>query len=187
MHFTGRLARGSQPALRRRRGADRFRRSIRRPVFEPDLTASFDDRVHFRARLQESGECPDEPADARPAEGEALRDADDAVGRCAAAQRLGQKRSEVAEVARDDGPLLVGQRCEMDPVGPASQIGPFANRDDVVALGSELAGDLGGEVLVEEQPQADSASCAARHLASSAAFKSATRLIHSSMSAWLAP
>jgi len=71
----------------------------------------------------------------------------------------------------------------MDAVRPASQVGPFADRDDVVALRSELAGDFGGEVLVEEQPQADSASCAARHFASSAAFRSITRAIQSSISA----
>jgi hypothetical protein len=46
----------------------------------------------------------------------------------------------------------------MEAVRSAPQVGAFTHGDDIVALGSELAGDLRGEVLVEEQSQADSAS-----------------------------
>jgi hypothetical protein len=40
----------------------------------------------------------------------------------------------------------------VDPVRTTSELRPFADGDDVVAELAELAGDLGREVLVEEQP-----------------------------------
>jgi len=108
--------------------------------------------------VEQRGEGPDEPADAGSAQRETVVDADDSVGRRSPPDRVGQQTPEVAEIPGDDGPLLVGQRCEVDAVRPASQVGALPHGDDIVALRPKLPGDLRGEVLVEEQSQADSAS-----------------------------
>ena len=129
-----------------------------RRIIEPDLAAELDDGVGFPVGVEQRGQGQDEPADVLPAQRKTVRDAHDSVGWRAAPHRVGQQGAEVAEIPGDDGPLLLRQRREVDAVRPTPQIGPFPHGDDIVALRSELAGDLGREVLVEEQSQPASAS-----------------------------
>jgi hypothetical protein len=132
--------------------------------------------------LEERVEGCYEPPDPITVEREACRHAHQAIGARAASQRLGEQWSEVPEIARYDRSLLVGKRREVDAVRASSQVGALANFDDVVAVFPQLPGDLGREVLVEQQLQAEIASWAARQVLSSRSLSVCTRSIQSSIS-----
>jgi hypothetical protein len=70
----------------------------------------------------------------------------------------------------------------VDAVRASSQVGALADCDDVVAVFTQLPGDLGREVLVEQQLQAEIACWAARQVLSSRSLSVCTRSIQSSIS-----
>ena len=93
--------------------------------------------------LEQRVEFRDEEPDPITVETEARRHAHQAIGARPAPQRFGEQRPEVPEIARYDRSLLVSERGEVDAVRAASQVGALANRDDVVAVFTQLSGDLG--------------------------------------------
>lgn len=156
-------------------------------LFEPDLAAEPDRDIRCGVGLQHGVECAHEPSDSVAVEPKAPGHADESVGLGACPKGLGEQRAEVAEVSGDDRALLVRQRCEVDAVRATLEIRAFADGDNVVAAVSQLAGDLGREVLVEQQLQLENASRAARHLVSSRALCARTRPIQASISSRLEP
>src|SRR5450755_1533192 len=123
-----------------------------------------------------------EPPDRIPVERKPRRHAHQAIGAEAAPQRSGEQRPEVPEIARHDRALLVRKRREVEAVRASSQVGALADCDDVVAVFTQLSGDLGREVLVEQQLQAEIASWAARQVLSSRSLSVCTRSIQSAIS-----
>ena len=132
--------------------------------------------------MEERVERRDEPPDPVTVQREARRHAQQAIGARAASQRFVEQRAEVPEVARYDRSLLVSKRSEVDAVRASSEVGALANGDDVVAAFTQLPGDLGREVLVEQQLQAEIASWAARQVLSSRSLSVCMRSIQSSIS-----
>ena len=161
--------------------------SVRRPILQPDLTAEGDRGVDFRVGLEERVERGYESSDRVSVEREACWYADQTVGRCAPAQRVRQQGSEVREVAGDDHSLFLGKRGEVDTIRTSSQVGALADGDGVVSSFAQLPGDRGGEMLVEEQLQAEIASWAERQVLSSRSLSACTRSIQVSISSRLAP
>ena len=146
------------------------------------MTAS-GSRVGRKERVQRS----DQPTSGLAAEREPPPDANEAVGLRSRAQRLSQQRPEVAEVPRDDHALLGGQGGEVDAVRPSPEVVALADGDHIVPAGAQLPGDLWRKMLVEQQPQEEIASWAARQLASSRSLSASLRAIQSSICARLAP
>jgi hypothetical protein len=124
---------------------------------QPDLAAEGDRGIDVRVGMEKRIKCRDEPPDPITVEREARRHAHQAIGARAAPERFGEQRPEVPEIARCDRSLLVGKRREVDAVSASSQVGALANCD-IVAVFTQLSGDLGGEVLVEQELQAENAS-----------------------------
>jgi hypothetical protein len=151
-------------------------------ILQPDLTAEGDRGIDFGVGLQERVERRDEPPGPVTVQREARWHAHQAIGARAASQRFGEQRPEVPEITRDDRSLLVRKRREVDAVRASSQVGALANYDDVVAVFMQLPGDLGREVLIEQQLQAEIASWAARQVLSSRSLSVCTRSIQSSIS-----
>ena len=75
----------------------------------------------------------------------------------------------------------------MDSIRTSSQVVALADGDGVVSALTQLPGDLGGKMLVEEQLQAEIASWAARQVLSSRSLSACTRSIQASISSRLAP
>jgi hypothetical protein len=96
-------------------------------------------------------------------------------------RRTGGERHEVPDVVGHDRALLLRHPTEELVVAEPDEIGTFGHRDDVMASGAELPGDLGGVVLVEQQPHA-SASPRRRQRSSSRSATACARSIHSSIS-----
>lgn len=151
-------------------------------ILQPDLTAEGDRGIDFGLGLEKRVERRDGAADPITVEREALWHAHQARGARAASQRFGEQRPEVPEIARYDRSLLVRKRGEADAVRASSQVAALANCDDIMAVFTQLPGDLGREVLVEQQLQAEIASWAASQVLSSRSFSVCTRSIQSSIS-----
>ena len=128
--------------------------------------------------VQGVNEAPDLPA----AQREPPRHADEPVRPRAGAQRAGEQGAEVAEIPGDDDTPLVGLGGKVHTVRSSPQIVALPHREDVVPTDTQLPGDLGREVLVEQQPQVEMASRAARHFASSRSLSWVSRAVQSSIS-----
>lgn len=137
--------------------------------------------------MQERVECEHEASDALATQGEASRHTDQAVRDSPTAQALGEQRPVVGEVASHDRPLLVWQAGEVHAVGTSAQAGVLADGDHVMSALAKLSGDLGGDVLVEQQLHPEIAARAARQLLSSRSLSAWMRAIRSSTSSRLAP
>jgi hypothetical protein len=88
---------------------------------------------------------------------------------------------------RDDHSLFLGKRGEVDTIRTSSQVGALADGDRVVSPFTQLPGDLGGKMLVEQQLQAEIASWAARQVLSSRSLNACARSIQASISSRFAP
>jgi len=149
---------------------------------QPDLTAEGDRGIDFGVGLEERVERRDEAPDRVTVERKPRRHAHQAIGARAAPERFGEQRPEVPEIARHDRSLFVMKRREVDAISATSKVAALADCDDVVAVFTQLPGDLGREVLVEQQLQAEIASWAARQVLSSRSLSVCTRSIQSSIS-----
>ena len=127
-----------------------------RRILQPDLATQGDRGVNFRVGLEQRVERRYESPDSVSVQRKARRHADLRFGVRAAAQRLGEQGPEVREVARDDHSLFLGKRGEVDTIRTSSQVGALADGDRVVSPFTQLPGDLGREMLVEQQLQARS-------------------------------
>ncbi len=154
---------------------------------EPDLAAEGDRGVNFRVGLEKRVERRYESSDSVSVQRETRRHAHQTEGRVAPPQRLSEQGPEVREVARYDHSLLLGKRGEVDSIRTSSQVVELADGDGVVSAMTQLPGDLGGKMLVEEQLQAEIASWAARQVLSSRSLSACTRSIQASISSRFAP
>jgi hypothetical protein len=75
----------------------------------------------------------------------------------------------------------------MDTIRTRLHVGAITDGDGVVPLFTQLPGDLGGQMLVEQQLQAEIASWAARQVLSSRSLNACTRSIQASISSRFAP
>jgi hypothetical protein len=99
--------------------------------------------------VEESVEGVNQSADVAPRAGHAPWHAHEAKRRFATPHRFCQQRPEVSEVAGYDRAALLGARSEMHVVRQANEARLLADSDYIVPTVTELACNLGREVLVE--------------------------------------